>query len=118
MLQLSELDEFRNEAYENARIYKERTKALHDKHIAQKEFEVGQQVLLFNSRLKLFHGKINSRWLGPFTVTKVFPHGGAEVTHLEKGTFKVNTQRLKPYFGGEFHKNKQTIPLSTPEKMQ
>ena len=27
MLQLSELDEFRNEAYENARIYKEKTKA-------------------------------------------------------------------------------------------
>ena len=58
MLQLSELDEFRNEAYENARIYKEKTKAWHDKHIARKEFEVGQQVLLFDSRLKLFPGKL------------------------------------------------------------
>ena len=42
MQQLSELDEFRNEAYENARIYKEKTKAWHDKHIARKEFEAGQ----------------------------------------------------------------------------
>ena len=64
MLQLSELDEFCNEAYENARIYKEKTKAWHDKHIMRKEFEAGQRVLLFNSRLKLFPGKLKSRWLG------------------------------------------------------
>ena len=54
ILQLSELDEFRNEAYENARIYKEKTIAWHKKHIVRKEFEPGQQVFLFNSRLKLF----------------------------------------------------------------
>ena len=42
MLQLSELDEFRNEAYENVRIYKEKTKSWHDKHIVRKEFESGQ----------------------------------------------------------------------------
>ena len=68
LLQLSELDEFRNESYENARSYKEKTKAWHDKHITRKEFEVGQQVLLFNSRQKLFLGKLKSRWFGPFTV--------------------------------------------------
>ena len=118
MLQLSELDEFRNEAYENAGIYKERMKAWHDKHIARKEFEAGQQVLLFNSRLKLFPGKLKHRWSRPFIVTKVFPHGGAEVTHPENGTFKVNTQRLKPYFGGKFHANKQIIPLNTPKEVQ
>ena len=117
MLQLSELDEFHNEAYENARIYKEKTKALHDKHIMRKEFEAGQKVLLFNSRLKLFTGKLKSRWSGPFTVTQVFPQGGAEILHPKKGTFKVNTQRLKPYFGGEIHANKQTIPLSVLEVM-
>ena len=109
MLQLSELDEFRNEAYENAQIYKEKTKACHDKHIVRKEFEAGQRVLLFNSRLKLFPRKLKSRWSGPFTVTQVFPHGGAEIMHPKKGTFKVNTQRLNPYFGGEFHANKKTI---------
>ena len=106
MLRLSELDEFHNEVYENARIYKEKTKAWHDK---RKEFEAGQRVLLFNSQLKLFLGKLKSRWSGPFIVTQVFPHEGAEIMHPEKGTFKVNTQWLKPYFGGEIHANKQTI---------
>ena len=116
-LQLSELDELCNEAYENARIYKEKTKAWHDKHIMRKEFEVGQRVLLFNSRLKLFPGKLKSWWSGPFTVTQVFSHEGAEIMHPEKGTFKVNTQRLKPYFRGKIHANKQTIPLSVPEAL-
>ena len=115
LLQLSELDEFRNEAYENARIYKEKTKAWHDKHITRKEFTAGQQVLLFNSRLKLFPGKLKSRWSGPFTVMKVFPHGGVEVSHPEKGTFTVATQRLKPYYGGEVLADKQVIPLTAAE---
>ena len=115
LLQLSELDEFRNEAYENARIYKEKTKAWHDKHITRKEFTAGQQVLLFNSRLKLFPGKLKSRWSGPFTVTKVFSHGGAEVSHPEKGTFTVATQRLKPYYGGEVLADKHVIPLTAAE---
>ena len=117
LLQLSELDEFRNEAYENARIYKEKTKAWHDKHITRKEFTAGQQVLLFNSRLKLFPGKLKSRWFGPFTVTKVFSQGGAEVTHPEKGTFTVTTQRLKPYYGGEFLADKQIIPLRAADEV-
>ena len=117
LLQLSELDEFRNEAYENARIYKEKTKAWHDKHITRKEFAAGQQVLLFNSRLKLFPGKLKSRWSGPFTVTKVFSHGGAEVSHPEKGTFTVATQRLKPYYGGEFLADKQIIPLTAADEV-
>ena len=117
LLQLSELDEFRNEAYENARIYKEKTKAWHDKHITRKEFTVGQQVLLFNSRLKLFPGKLKSRWSGPFIVTKVFSHGGAEVTHPEKGTFTVTTQRLKPYYGGDFFADKQIIPLTAVDEV-
>ena len=114
MLQLSELDEFRNEAYENARIYKEKTKAWHDKHIVRKEFEPGQRVLLFNSRLKLFPGKLKSKWSGPFIVVQVFPYGGVEIMNPEKGRFKVNAQRLKPCFGGEFHTEKQNTILSTP----
>ena len=61
LLQLNEVDEFRHEAYENAKRYKERTKAWHDKYIVRKEFESGQQVLLFNSRLKLFPRKLKSR---------------------------------------------------------
>ena len=114
ILQLNELEEFRNEAYENAKIYKEKTKAWHDKHIARKELEPGQRVLLLNSRLKLFPGKLKSRWSGPFTVTQVFSYGGAKIMHLEKVTFKVNAQQLKSYFGGEFYASKQAIHLSTP----
>ena len=78
----------------------------------------GQQVLLFNSHLKLFLGKLKSRWSGPFTVTKVFSHGGADVTHPEKGTFTVTTQRLKPYFGADFHAEKQIIPLTASDEVQ
>ena len=89
MLQLIELEEFRNEAYENAKIYKEKMKAWHDKHIVRKEFEVGQRVLLFNSGLKLFPRKLKSRWSGPFTVTHVFPYGGAEIMHPERGTLQL-----------------------------
>ena len=63
-------------------------------------------VLLFNSRLKLFPGKLKSRWSGPFIVTQVFPYGGAKIIHPKKGTFKVNTQRLMLYLGGEFHASK------------
>ena len=92
MLHLSELEEFRNEAYENAKIYKEKMKAGHDKHFVRKEFEPGQRVLLFNSRLKLFLGKLKSRWSVPLTVTQVFLYGGAEIMHPEKGSFKVNAQ--------------------------
>ncbi|XP_057740157.1 uncharacterized protein LOC130957305 [Arachis stenosperma] len=70
MLQIQELEEFRDEAYENAKIYKERAKKKHDSNIAPRKFEEGQKVLLYNSRLKLFPGKLKSRWSGPFLVTK------------------------------------------------
>ena len=115
MLQLNELDEFRQEAYENAKLYKEKTKQWHDKHIMRREFHVGQKVLLFNSKLRLFPGKLRSRWSGPFEVTKVLPFGAIEVTHPTKGTFKVNGQRLKPYIDGNFDKLKASIPLQEPQ---
>ena len=51
-------------------------------------------------------------------MTKVFSHGRAEVTHPEKGTFIVTTQRLKPYFGGEFYVDKQIIPLTATDEVQ
>ncbi|XP_043712605.1 uncharacterized protein LOC122661312, partial [Telopea speciosissima] len=93
-LQLSKLEELRNEAYENARIYKEKIKAFHDRHILRKSFEVGQNVLLYNSHLHIFPGKLRSRWDGPYIVQKVYPHGAVEVLNPSTGaTFKVNGQR-------------------------
>ena len=97
-LQLSKLEELRNDAYENAKIYKERTKLLHDKSILRKSFSPGQKVLLYNSRLHLFPGKLRSRWEGPYVVKVVFPHGAIEIENPKTGeTFKVNGQRLKPF---------------------
>ncbi|KAJ9546347.1 hypothetical protein OSB04_018890 [Centaurea solstitialis] len=98
-LQICELEELRNNSYENAKLYKEKTKKWHDKRIVPKEFTEGQQVLLFNSRLKLFPGKLNSRWTGPFKIAKIYPYGAIELIDPEKGTtFKVNGQRVKPYY--------------------
>ncbi|XP_073273265.1 uncharacterized protein [Primulina huaijiensis] len=78
-LQLNELEELRNDAYENSKIYKDKTKAFHDKNIMRKSFEIGQKVLLYNSRLHLFPGKLRSRWSGPFIVKFVYPHGAVDI---------------------------------------
>ncbi|CAM8944350.1 unnamed protein product [Rhodiola kirilowii] len=75
VLQLHELEEIRNEAYESGRIYKEKTKKWHDKRILRREFMEGDKVLLFNYRLKLFPGKLKSRWSGPFVVYKPYKDG-------------------------------------------
>jgi hypothetical protein len=99
--QLTELEEMRNDAYENARIYKEKTKAFHDRHILPKSFVPKQKVWLFNSKLRLFPGKVRSIWYGPFVVASVSPYGAVELQDLKDGTlFKVNGQRLKPYVEG------------------
>nr|GEZ82629.1 reverse transcriptase domain-containing protein [Tanacetum cinerariifolium] len=58
-IQLNELNELRDHAYENSLIYKEKTKRIHDFKIKNRVFNVGDQVLLFNSRLKIFSGKLN-----------------------------------------------------------
>ncbi|XP_020243432.1 uncharacterized protein LOC109821677 [Asparagus officinalis] len=89
-LQLNELDELRLDAYENAKIYKEGTKKWHDQHILRKEFTGGDLILLFNSRLKPFLGKLRSRWLGPSQVCKVYPFGVVEVWSEATRIFKVN----------------------------
>ncbi|XP_073137194.1 uncharacterized protein [Henckelia pumila] len=100
-LQLQELEEIRNDAYASSKIYKEKTKAFHDKMISRRVFEAGQKVLLYHSRLRLFPGKLRSRWIGPFVITNVFPHGAVEIKSLETSKiFKVNGQRLKHYFEG------------------
>ncbi|XP_057741309.1 uncharacterized protein LOC130959863 [Arachis stenosperma] len=100
ILQLQEMEEFRSQAYENAKIYKEKAKRRHDLHLAPRSFEKGQQVLLYNSKLRLFPGKLKSRWSGPFLVTKVSPYGHIEIMdESSERTFTVNGQRLKHYMG-------------------
>ncbi|GJV52921.1 hypothetical protein Tco_1448662 [Tanacetum coccineum] len=87
--------------YENSLIYKEKTKRIHDAKIKNRVFNVGDQVLLFNSRLKIFSGKLKSRWSGPFTIVQVFPYGTVELSQNSGPNFKVNGHRLKHYFGGD-----------------
>nr|GEX11879.1 hypothetical protein [Tanacetum cinerariifolium] len=78
------------------KIYKEKTKAFHDRHITKKSFLVGQKVWLFNARLKLFSGKLRSKWTGPHVVTQLSPHGAIEIKNMAGGEpFKVNGYRLK-----------------------
>ncbi|XP_073024248.1 uncharacterized protein [Primulina eburnea] len=110
-LQLSEMDEFRNDAYENAKIYKEQTKKWQDKIIVRRTFELGQQVLLYNSRLRLFPGKLKSRWTGPFIVEAVQPYRAIKLKCNDGRTFKVNGQRVKHYFGDEV-RNMDNISLA------
>ncbi|GKC77676.1 reverse transcriptase domain-containing protein [Tanacetum coccineum] len=100
-LQLNELNELRDQAYENSLIYKERTKKLHDSKIKNRIFNVGDRVLLFNSRLKIFSRKLKTRWSGPFTITKVFPYGTIELSQPDGPNFKVNGHRVKHYFKGD-----------------
>nr|GEX60108.1 reverse transcriptase domain-containing protein [Tanacetum cinerariifolium] len=100
-LQLNELNELRDQAYDNSLIYKERTKKLHDDKIKNRIFNVGDQVLLFNSRLKIFSGKLKSRWSGPFTIYEIYPYGTAKLIHPDGCNFKVNCHRLKHYHGGD-----------------
>ncbi|CAO2822820.1 unnamed protein product [Amaranthus hypochondriacus] len=111
LLDLNELEEIRLNAYESSRIYKEKTKVWHDKRIRRREFVVGDQVLVFNVRLKLFPGKLRSRWSGPYTVTKVYPYGSLEVSG-EGGVFKVNGQRVKHYFLGSKIEGKEALFLA------
>nr|GFA28607.1 reverse transcriptase domain-containing protein [Tanacetum cinerariifolium] len=100
-LQLNELSELRDQAYENFLIYKERMKKPHDAKIKNRIFNVGDQVLLFNSRLKIFSRKLKSRWSGPFVISEVYPYGTTKLVHSDGSNFKVNCHSLKHSHGGD-----------------
>nr|GEW24947.1 reverse transcriptase domain-containing protein [Tanacetum cinerariifolium] len=97
-VQINELNKLCDQAYENYLIYKEKTKRLHDSKIKNRVFNIGDRVLLFNSRLKIFSGKLKSRWSGPFTISQVYPYGTVELLQPDGHNFKVNGHRLKHYF--------------------
>ncbi|GJY54178.1 reverse transcriptase domain-containing protein [Tanacetum coccineum] len=85
---MNELNELRDQAYENSLIYKEKTKKIHDFKIKNCVFNVGDRVLLFNSRLKMFSGKLKTCWTRPFTVAQVFPYGTVELSQNDRPNFK------------------------------
>ncbi|XP_049410560.1 uncharacterized protein LOC125873737 [Solanum stenotomum] len=111
--QLDELEEFMLHTYENAKLYKEKTKRWHDKHIVSHTFEPGQLVLLFNSRLKLFPRKLRSKWSGPFEVVRMTQHGSVELKNKDKSsTFLVNRQRVKHYFENDMDRELGALILN------
>jgi len=109
------LEEIHNDAYENARIYNEKSKSLHARIITRKEFHVEDKVLLYHSRLKLFSGKLRSRWIGPFVVSNVFSYGAVEITSLETNkVLKVNGHRLKPFYESWTAELTASVELAEP----
>ncbi|XP_015960068.1 uncharacterized protein LOC107483968 [Arachis duranensis] len=113
LLQLKDLDEFRLDAFENAKIYKKKAKRWHNRKIASKVFEPGQKVLLFNSRLRLFPGKLKSRWKGPYVITRVSPYEHIELQGKDpQNGFTVNRQRIKHYLEGDIEPGGSTLLLS------
>ncbi|GKF74406.1 hypothetical protein Tco_0220738, partial [Tanacetum coccineum] len=88
-MELNELMELQDGAYENTRIYKERTKIWHDSRLrGDKDFKNGDKVLLFNSHLKLHPWKLKSKWTGPFIVKTMYPYGAVEITDNDGSSFK------------------------------
>ncbi|KAL6315047.1 hypothetical protein AAG906_030893 [Vitis piasezkii] len=115
-LDLNEMEELRNNAYNNSNIAKQRLKRWHDQLVFRKEFQKGQRVLLYDSKLHIFPGKLKSRWIGLFTIQQVCSNGVTELLNSNNtGSFKVNGQRLKP-FVEPFSRDKEEINLLKPHQ--
>ncbi|KAL7599655.1 hypothetical protein Lser_V15G27121 [Lactuca serriola] len=118
-LKIQELEEIKNEAFESLHIYKDKTKAFHDKYLSRKIFEIGQKVLLYDSRFKWFFGKLWSRWIGPFIVTNIFDHDAIEIKSNKTGkVFKVNGHRLKVFYEGFQEKDMEVDSLECPDYIE
>ena len=74
-------------------------KKWHDQRILRREFKTGDQVLLFNSRLRLFPRKLKSKWSGAYTVASSTNFVAVTLRTYNHEEFKVNGQRLKHYLG-------------------
>ncbi|KAJ9567102.1 hypothetical protein OSB04_003068 [Centaurea solstitialis] len=110
ILQLCEMEEHRYFSYENAKLYKENTKKWHDKKILLKDLYEGQKVLLFNSREKLFPGKLKSRWTGPFEIAKVYPYGVVDLIDPDRD--QTTSLASNGYLAGK--RTEAIITLTSP----
>jgi hypothetical protein len=115
---LSSLDEWRNEAYKNARLFKEKVKQWHDKRILKREFHVGEKFLLYRSHIRFFAGKLLSKWEGPFVIEDVYCSGAINIASLKDNTTQVvNGQRLKHYIAGDsYNEDVDVIQMITPKE--
>src|ERR1044071_6800214 len=101
-MNLTSLDEWRSEAYESAKMIKEKVKRWHDRRILKREFNIGDKFLLYRSRFGFSPGKLLSRCKGPFHIQEVYRSGAIKINNFE-GTKPqvVNGQRLKHYMAGD-----------------
>ena len=107
------MGELRNDAYINSKIAKKRMKRWHDQLISKKEFQKGQGVLLYDSRLHIFPGKLKSRWIGPFIIHQVHFNGVVELLNSNStNTFKVKGHCLKPLMEPFNQDKEESISLS------
>ena len=90
-------DEFYLKAYESSSLYKENMKKYQDQKIEKRDFLVGDLVLLLNSKLRLFPGKLKCKYIGHYLVAELFPRVAVELENKEGVRFKVNAQRIKIY---------------------
>ena len=79
----NELDEFLLKDYKISALYKEKMKKYHDQNIEKHDFMVGDLVILFNSSLRLFPGKLKYKWTSPYLITQLFPHRVVEFENKE-----------------------------------
>ena len=115
LLDLNELEELRNDAYLNSKIVKDKLKMWHDQLITRKNFNQGDQVLIFDSKLHLFSGKLKSRWIGPFIVQQAHPNGSVDLLNPnDNRVFKVNGQRVKPYVVQQTADREEILLLDPP----
>ncbi|KAL6334756.1 hypothetical protein AAG906_021415 [Vitis piasezkii] len=115
-LDLNEMEELRNDAYINSKIAKEKLKRWHDQLISYKDFQKGQRVLLYDSKLHIFPGKLKSRWISHFTIHQVHSNRVVELLNSNSiGSFKVNGHRLKP-FVEPFSRDKEEFILLDPHQ--
>jgi hypothetical protein len=98
-IQIAKLEEWRKKAYQSAKLYKERTKRWHDKRVKTNQFKSGDKVLLFNPHVRLFsHGKLHSKWEGPYLVLHVVDHGAVTLQCNDGDILKANGQCHKLFF--------------------
>jgi len=112
---LGELEEMQYEAYKSARLSNEMAKLVNDRIILRNDFAPSMKLLLYDSRLHLFPGKLRSRWVGPFVVTHAFPHGAVEIHNPATGAKeKVNGQRLKQFLKYTIEEDVECLMLHEP----
>nr|KAJ0185692.1 hypothetical protein LSAT_V11C900456490 [Lactuca sativa] len=104
-VKFQELEEFQNKTFENSYIYKNKTKAFHEKYLSCKSFETSQ--------------KLRSRWVGSFIVTNVFDHGAAEIKSNKTGkVLKVSGHKLKVFYEGLQEKDMEVDSLERQDYIE